>query len=123
MAAGFLKSFNSDLEVLSAGTKPSEQVHPLAIQVMEEANVDISQSKPMHLDMYLDEAFDYVITVCGDAQTNCPVFIGEVSQRLHIGFEDPDKLTGTREEVLANFRRIRDEIKLAFHTFYKSLNI
>jgi len=119
MAEGFLKAFDTNLEVYSAGTKPSEQVHPNAIQVMAELGVDLSKNQPKTLDTFLEQSFDYVITVCGDAKENCPVFIGEVKQRLHIGFEDPDKVTGSKKQVLNEFRRIRDEILREFFTFYQ----
>jgi len=118
MAEGFLKSFNPDLEVYSAGTKPSGQVHPLAVRVMAEIGIDISAGTPKNVDQYLDWSFDYVITVCDNARETCPVFMGNVKQRLHLGFEDPANATGSEAEVLGVFRRIRDEIKQAFYTFY-----
>lgn len=119
MAEGYLKSFDSSLEVFSAGTAPSDQVHPKAIEVMKENGVDISDGKPEKVDQYLDQAFDYVITVCGDAQENCPVFIGDVKHRLHIGFDDPAHAEGTEEEVMAVFRRVSREIKTDFKAFYE----
>jgi arsenate reductase len=118
MAEGFLKDFDDNLEVFSAGTKPSHEVHPKAIQVMQELGIDISKNLPENVDQYLDEAFDYVITVCGGAKESCPAFAGKVSHHLHIGFEDPADATGTEEEVLNEFRRIRDEIKRDFYQFY-----
>ncbi len=117
MAEGFLKSFNS-LEVYSAGTNPSDRVHPKAIQVMNEIGIDISTHKPKMVDEFLSEAFDYVITVCDNAKANCPVFTGNVKHRLHIGFEDPAEATGTEEEVLEIFRTIRDQIKERMYEFY-----
>jgi len=121
MAEGFLKSFNPDLEVVSAGTNPSSEVHPKAIKVMRESFIDISNNKPKNVEQLLGQSFDYVITVCGGANENCPAFIGNVKQRLHIGFEDPAEAKGTEEEVMATFRRIRDEIKNEFFKFYKTL--
>ena len=118
MAEGFLKSFDSSLEVFSAGTQPSNAVHPLAIQVMKEVGVDLSNNKPESVDVYLKEAIDYVITVCGGAQESCPTFIGDVKNRLHIGFEDPAEVKGSEEFVLSEFRRIRDEIERDFGQFY-----
>jgi len=100
MAEGFLKSFDPTLEVFSAGTNPSSQVHPKAVQVMAEAGVDISDGVPENVDKYLDQSFDYVITVCDNAKETCPTFLGEVREQLHIGFEDPAEATGTEEEVL-----------------------
>ena len=118
MAEGFLKSFDSNLVVHSAGTNPSKQVHPKAIQVMNELGIDLSKNYPKMVDQFLGEPFDYVITVCDNAKETCPVFIGEVGKQLHIGFEDPADATGTEEEILNTFRRIRDEIKKDFYEFY-----
>lgn len=120
MAEGFLKSFDASLVVFSAGTKPSEQVHPKAIQVMREVGVDLSRNYPKSSDLFIREPFDYVITVCGNADANCPVFTGKVAHRLHIGFEDPAEATGTDEEILTEFRKIRDQIKERFGEFYRT---
>ncbi|RMD99414.1 MAG: arsenate reductase ArsC [Calditrichaeota bacterium] len=118
MAEGFLKSFDDRLEVYSAGTNPSSQVHPKAIQVMQEIGIDIRDGYPKNVDQFLDKAFDYVITVCDNAKETCPVFTGKVKENLHIGFDDPAEATGTEEEILAEFRRIRDEIHARFRQFY-----
>ena len=120
MAEGFLKSFDKDLDVFSAGTAPSGHVHPKAIQVMDEIGIDISDSYPQHVDEFLDMDFDYVITVCGGAKESCPNFSGKVKENLHIGFNDPAEATGSEEEVLAVFRRVRDEIKRDFFVFYNN---
>ncbi len=119
MAEGFLKSFDSELIVHSAGTKPSNQVHPKAIKVMSEVGIDLSSNYPKMVDQFLNEPFDYVITVCDNAKETCPIFIGKVDKQLHIGFEDPAEATGTEEEILTVFRRIRDEIKTDFYKFYE----
>jgi len=119
MTEGFLRSFNERVEVYSAGTSPANEVHPLAIRVMAEEGIDLSSNKPKLVDEFLNDSFDYVITVCGDAKENCPVFLGNVKKRLHIGFEDPAKATGTEEEILQKFRKIRDEIKEGFYSYYK----
>ncbi|MHB2148743.1 arsenate reductase ArsC [Calditrichota bacterium LG25] len=119
MAEGFLKSFDSSLFVYSAGTTPSAHVHPMARQVMKEAGIDISDGYPKDVDQFINESFDYVITVCDHAKETCPVFRGSVKKRLHIGFEDPAEATGSEEEILAVFRRVRDEIKEAFYQFYR----
>ena len=119
MAEGFLKSFDPKLEVYSAGTAPSERVHPKAVQVMAEEGIDISKGSPKLVDDFIDQAFDYVITVCDSAKETCPVFTGKVKHRLHIGFDDPAEATGSEEEVLAVFRRVRDEIKRDFSKFYR----
>lgn len=118
MAEGFLKSFDTELVVFSAGTNPSNQVHPKAIQVMKEIGIDLSQNYPKMVDKFLNESFDFVITVCDNAKETCPVFIGKVGKQLHIGFEDPAEATGSEEEVLSVFRRIRDEIKHDFYDFF-----
>lgn len=119
MAEGFLKSFDASLEVYSAGTRPSSQVHPKAVKVMGEIGIDLSGNYPKSTDLFLDKPFDYVITVCGNAQEQCPVFTGTVSHRLHIGFDDPAEASGTEEHVMKEFRRIRDEIKKDFFAFYQ----
>ncbi len=77
---------------------------------MGEIGIDISQHYPKSLDQYTGQEWDYVITVCGGAKESCPVFSGKVGKRLHIGFEDPDSFKGSEDEVLPQFRRIRDEI-------------
>lgn len=118
MAEGFLKQFDNELQVYSAGTKPSHEVHPKAVQVMKELSIDLSGHVPENVDKYLDMSFDYVITVCGSAKETCPRFLGDVKHQLHIGFEDPADATGSEEEILKEFRAIRDEIKEDFHTFY-----
>ncbi|MFA6596355.1 MAG: arsenate reductase ArsC [Ignavibacteriaceae bacterium] len=119
MAEGFLKSFDSELEVYSAGTNPSKQVHPKAIQVTKEVGIDLSKNYPKIVDQFLNDSFDYIITVCDNAKETCPVFIGKVGKQLHIGFEDPADAIGTEEEILSEFRRIRNEIKNEFYKFYK----
>ncbi len=123
MAQGFLQSFSDKLEVCSAGTSPAEKVHPLAVRVMGEKGIDLSGYYPKSVDLFLDQAFDYVITVCEGARESCPVFTGKVKYRLHIGFEDPVSATGTEEEVLMVFRKIRDEIEDGFREFYKKSGI
>lgn len=119
MAAGFMKSFDRNLEVYSAGTNPAARVSSRAVQVMKEAGIDIGSERPKSVDQFLGESFDYVITVCDNAKETCPVFIGSVSNRLHIGFDDPAEATGTEEEVLTVFRRVRDEIKERFFKWYQ----
>ena len=121
MAEGFLKSFDPALLVMSAGTDPSDNVHPKAVKVMQELGIDLSNHHPQKVDEYLDDAFDYVITVCGHAKENCPLFLGEVKKHLHIGFDDPAEATGSEEEILEEFRRIRDEIRGRMQLFLRSL--
>ena len=118
MAEGFLKSFDSALEVHSAGTRTAGRVHPQAIQVMAEAGIDLSHNQPKLVDQFLDETFDYVITVCDHARETCPIFSGQVNHRLHMGFDDPAEAIGTEAEILAVFRLVRDEIQVKFYEFY-----
>jgi arsenate reductase len=118
MAEGFLKAFDKNIQVYSAGTEPSENVHPKAIKVMAELGVDLSDNYPKSVNEFLNQEFDYVVTVCGGAKESCPMFTGIVKNRLHIGFEDPANATGTEEEINAEFQKIRDEILRDFFAFY-----
>jgi len=120
MAEGFLKSFDSNLDVYSAGTQPALCVSSRAIQVMNEVGIDISKEHPKSVDQFLGKSFDYVITVCDHAKEICPVFTGKVTHRLHIGFDDPAEATGSEEEILAVFRRVRNRIKEKIFEFYQS---
>ncbi len=122
MAEGFLKSFDNELEVFSAGTNPASKVSSKAIQVMSELGIDISMGVPENVEKYLDKSFDYVITVCDNAKETCPVFSGDVMEQFHMGFEDPAESKGTEEEILAVFRKVRDEIQYDFYEFYKAIN-
>jgi len=119
MAEGFLKAFDGNLEVYSAGTNPSNEVHPKAVVVMHERGIDISDNYPKNVNQFLNQEFDYVITVCGGAKESCPIFSGKVKNRLHIGFDDPAEAIGAEGEIFAEFRRIRDEIERDFDAFYK----
>jgi arsenate reductase len=121
MAEGFLRSFDPALEVFSAGTMAEQKVNPFAVEVMAEVGIDISGQLPKQVDIFLDEAFDYVVTVCDGANEICPVFTGKVKHRLHIGFEDPAGAGGTREEVLQVYRKVRDQIKEEFQALYKQI--
>jgi len=118
MAEGFLKSFDNNLEVFSAGTKPADRVNPFAVKAMKEIGIDISNGIAEDVDKYLSQSFDYVITVCDNAKETCPIFIGDVKQRLHIGFDNPADAIGTEEEIMSVYRRVRDEIKRDFYEFY-----
>ena len=118
MAEGFLKSFDRNLEVYSAGTHPAVVPNPNAVAAMKEIGIDISANKPKSVDLFLDGTFDYVITVCGGAKESCPAFTGKVRHRLHIGFDDPADAVGTPEEVMRVYRRVRDEIRQEFEKFY-----
>ena len=122
MAEGFLKSFDKNLEVNSAGTEPSNQVHPKAIQVMSELDIDLNKGFPKSVDDFLDQNFEYVITVCGDAKETCPTFLGNVKNNIHIGYDDPANAVGSEEEIYSEFRRIRDEIRKEFSKFYLGIS-
>ena len=119
MAAGFLKSFDSRLAIFSAGTAPAPRINPNAVRVMKEVGIDISDGVPKNVSRFLGESFDFVITVCDEADRDCPNFHGKVGRRVHIGFIDPARATGTPEEVLGVFRKVRDEIKDRFTDFYR----
>ena len=107
MAEGFLRKFGGgNIEVFSAGLEP-KRVNPYAVMAMEEIGIDISKHWPKHVDTYIGEPFDYVITVCDNAAERCPTFPGEGS-RLHWPFDDPS--TSTEEEIINEFRRVRDQI-------------
>lgn len=118
MAHGFLQSFNKNIKVCSAGTEPAKQVNQKAVQVMKEAGVDISHHTPKMVDQYLKDEWDYVITVCDHANETCPLFMGKVKNRMHIGFEDPSHAVGTPEFIQSEYYRVRDEIKEGFWKFY-----
>jgi len=118
MAHGFLQSFDKDLTVRSAGTEATGKLNQQAVAVMKEAGVDISHHTSDSVDLYLNEDWDYVITVCGGANENCPFFPGKVKHRLHIGFDDPSHAVGTEEFILGEFHRVRDEIKQQFYELY-----
>ena len=111
MAQGWIEHLLGDRwEVRSAGTLPAAGVHPLAVRAMAEAGVDISAGTPEHVSRYLDDPWDLVVTVCDFARETCPVFPRPVAQ-LHLAFYDPVAATGTDEERLVVFRKVRDEIK------------
>jgi len=118
MAHGFLKHFDKNLKVFSAGTEASGKLNQKAVEVMAEINIDISDHTSDSVSKYLDETWDYVITVCGGANESCPAFLGNVKHRLHIGFDDPSHAVGTDEFINNEFHRVRDEIKDAFYKLY-----
>jgi arsenate reductase len=120
MAHGFLESFDDRLLVRSAGTEASGKLNPKAVEVMNEIGIDIASHSSDPVDMYLDEDWDYVITVCGGANEVCPSFPGRVKNRLHIGFDDPSDATGTEEFVNSEFIRVREEIHSAFRDLYET---
>lgn len=121
LAEGILRAAAGDLvEVHSAGSKPAGYVHPKAIQVMSEIGLDLSGHTSKHMNDFLERKITTVITVCGQADQACPVFPGQV-HRHHWGFNDPAHATGTEEEILREFRRVRDEIKRVFEAYAAGL--
>ena len=117
LAEGLLRAAAGDLfEVASAGSKPAGYVHPLAIDVMKEIGIDISGHRSKHLSEFLDQNVETVITVCGNADQVCPIFPGQVN-RHHWPFDDPAHATGTEEDELAVFRRVRNEIRRTFTAY------
>ncbi|QDT92635.1 arsenate reductase ArsC [Gimesia algae] len=100
----------------SAGSNPSGYVHPLAIEAMRELDIDLSENTSKHLDQFTDQQFDLVVTVCDNAKESCPVFSG-ATQTLHWPFDDPADATGSDEEKMKTFRRVRDEIKTKIQNY------
>jgi arsenate reductase len=116
MAEGLLRSIAGDrFDVFSAGTE-KDQVQPLAIEAMRERGIDISGHSSKTLDAFLAQRFDYVITVCDQANESCPIFPG-AARRTHWNFDDPRAATGSDEERLRVFRRVRDEIEARVSMF------
>ena len=117
LAEGILRVAAGDaLNVQSAGSEPAGYVHPLAIRVMKEIGIDISGHRSKHMDEFLQQPIETVVTVCGNADQACPMFPGQVN-RHHWGFYDPATAEGTGEEKLCIFRRVRDEIKMVFEAY------
>ncbi len=117
LAEGILRqALGSFYTVASAGSKPAGYVHPLGIRVMAEIGIDISAHHSKHLSEFLNQDIETVITVCGNADQACPMFPGQVN-RHHWGFDDPAHATGTEDEQLAVFRRVRDEIRAVFQAY------
>lgn len=121
MAEGILRSLRPGWEIFSGGTNPEKMVNPYAVRVMSELGLDISAHRPTHIEKFVNESFDYVITVCDNARENCPVFTGNVKKRLHVGFEDPAAAQGSEEEKLLFYRKVRDQIREAFTNFINQM--
>jgi len=118
MADGLINhDFAGQIEAFSAGTEP-HGLNPKAVAVMAELGIDISANSSDHISQYEGHAFDYVITLCGDANDKCPLFFGGV-KRIHMGFEDPPKATGSEEEVMNVYRRVRDEIRTQLGDYFR----
>jgi len=117
MAEGILRNAAADLfDIHSAGSKPAGYVHPKAIEALKEIGLDISGHTSKHMNDFLSRDVNTVITVCGNADQACPFFPGQV-HRYHWGFDDPAHATGTDAEIMAEFRRVRDQIKLVFEAY------
>lgn len=117
LAEGLLRAAaGNQFNVQSAGSKPAGYVHPLSIKVMEELGIDISKHHSKHMDEFLKQEVETVITVCGNADQACPVFPGQVN-RHHWPFVDPAHAKGTEEEILNVFRQVRDQIKMVFEAY------
>jgi len=117
MAEGLVNHFLGDrIQAFSAGTEAT-RVNPLAARVMAEIGIDLATHRSKTMDEFVNETFDYVITLCGDANEKCPLFFGGV-QRVHLGFDDPSRLPGSDDEVLPEYRRVRDEIKERIGQFF-----
>jgi len=119
MAEGFLRHIGgSAFEAVSAGTEPGT-LHPLAVEAMAEVGVDISGQRAKSVDDFVQQQFEYVVTVCDDANESCPIFPNAL-HRLHWSFPDPSAATGSHEERLAVFREVRDGIKERMEQFAAS---
>ena len=117
MAEGILRNAASELiEVASAGSNPSGYVHPKAITLLDEIGIDISSHTSKHMNDFLDQDVHTVITVCGNADQECPTYPGQF-HRHHWGFEDPAHAEGSEDEVMEAFRKVRNEIKLVFEAY------
>ncbi|MDY6849973.1 MAG: arsenate reductase ArsC [Geoalkalibacter sp.] len=117
MAEGIVnQDFADRLQAFSAGIDP-QGLNPRAVQVMAELDIDIGAQSSDHLSLYEGQSFDYVITLCGDASESCPLFFGGV-KREHLGFPDPARAQGSEEEILDEFRRVRDEIRARLQEFF-----
>ena len=117
LAEGILRAAVGEAaEVASAGSDPAGYVHPMAVEVMKEIEIDISAHTSKHLDNFLQREVHTVITVCGNADQACPIFPGQ-AEKHHWPFDDPAKALGNEEEVLAVFRRVRDEIRAKFEAY------
>ena len=117
LAEGILRAaVGESAEVASAGSDPAGYVHPMAVEVMKEIEIDISTHTSKHLDEFLQREVHTVITVCGNADQACPIFPGQ-AEKHHWPFDDPAKATGSEEEIRAVFRRVRDEIRVKFEAY------
>jgi arsenate reductase len=119
IAAGFLKTFDPRLDVYSGGTAPAPRINPYAVRAMQEVGVDISDGTPKNVRRFLGDSFDFVITVCDEADKECPNFRGKVGKRRHIPFPDPARATGTDDEIMTVFRNVRNDIRTKFTRLFQ----
>ncbi len=121
MAEGLANHFlGSRFQAFSAGTEAT-RVNPLAIRVLTELGIDTSRHYSKTMEEYAGQTFDHVVTLCGDANEKCPLFFGGI-ERSHRGFDDPSRLSGSEEDVLPEFRRVRDEIKAWIIDYFGAAN-
>jgi arsenate reductase (thioredoxin) len=121
MAEGLVNHYLGDrFQAFSAGTEAT-RVNPLAIRVLAELGIDISSHYSKTITEFAGQPFDHVITLCGSASEQCPLFFGGV-RRVHIGFDDPSRLSGNEEQVLSEFRRVRDELREKITTYLTGEN-
>lgn len=118
MAMRLMQAIDDNLEVHSAGTVPADVVNPYAVRAMQEIGLDMADAFPKTVNKYLDEPWDYVITVCDNAKETCPIFIGKVTCHLHLGFPDPALATGSDEDIMQVFRNSRDNIRTRLEKLY-----
>lgn len=120
MAAGLLKTFDNSLEVFSAGISPEKSVSSFAILAMKQLGIDLSGEVPKSVNVFLDKPWDYVITLSKRANSECPGFLNEVRNRMHILFDDPMEASGSDDTKLNEYCRVRDEMYEAFRSFYNT---
>ncbi len=118
MAEGFLKSFDRDLVVFSAGISPSLYVQPNAVKVMKELKIDISDNFTKDVNFFIHKSFDYVISICKIPENRFPVFTGNIGERIYFEFEDSSLIEGMPYEIYDRIKELRDEIKTALFQFY-----
>ncbi len=120
MVEAFLKSFDPTLEVFSAGIAPERELTPLTIEVMREVGIDVTQNSPKSVEFFVNQDFDYVITLSDRANKELPVFYGLIKSRWHLLFDDPAEAVGSYEQRREVYRRVRDEIRFGFESFYRT---
>ena len=121
MAEGLLRNFYVDkYEVFSAGVNPTD-VNKNAVEAMNEMGIDISHQTSKHVDIFINQTFDIIITVCDNAKESCPLFPGK-AEKLHWSFFDPAEVNGSHDEIICAFRKVRDEIKEKIQNYFEKEN-